>query len=54
MQMPTLAEVALRRAIADGETSTVELKKTDFRERRCRHDHRRASDAVGGLPINTQ
>ena len=53
MQMPTLAEVALRRAIADGETSTVELKKTYFREEDAGMT-RRASDAVGGLPINTQ
>ncbi len=49
--MPTLAEVALRRAIADGETSTVELKKAvprpgELAERMCG-----MANAQGGLII---
>jgi ATP-dependent DNA helicase RecG len=49
--MPTLTEAALRRAIADGETSTVELKKAvprpgELAERMCG-----MANAQGGLII---
>ncbi len=49
--MPTLTDAALRRAIADGETSTVELKKAvprpgELAERMCG-----MANAQGGLII---